>query len=432
MLAVFSLVSVNKNFLEEKFRRILGQPERENIRGRERDAKARKKVEAPVDTATKYGVRRVKDMLDEARAGGEEYRQKLENGENVLPKGVDQGADAENKFDPSGVVNYEENFIEWANTKIGNDINKISSTIAEIIEAPENDERKADLPQLEELLQNLVDDKVRYTEPAPVIRDGIRVANFPEFDLDTAFINESNAFTENQKNTLATVASYMAKSLQALTKAAIAGDQKEYDFRYAVASQIKETLEKARAFSEAPNDAGFYLFSGSEEARFENMRFIQSSIVMGSSNDPRLKGRPIVKAATAIAINKLGKPIVVRYDDSGVVATPLEGGHSLGYISNVSISSGAPGHNNSYERDKPIPASVGMIRVSDGLQNEGIAGFMVNMARWACCTVWSSVRAQLPLAHHRETCTPNLVSMRIEYHARDQREKFVFRALRRS
>ena len=275
---------------------------------------------------------------------------------------------------------------------------------------------------------------------------------YPELQSREAEIDRSRLSTKVQK-AFDNLLIYKQRSLDAMRRVAydvVGSDrEKQFDFQYAIASRVAQAInELADAYSGGDATLASF-FSGAEDARIENMRIIPSSIKTVVGTDPLLpEGQSVVSEAEAIIITKAGRPMLLTwnsYTSSGYKGArayiikddgTVDRSQIIGSISAEPNIAERGSHPTAIEPDRPHPASIGMAKVHDasrydlypGLpsaQNEGIGGYLIFMSRWA------AQKSGRIFEHSNTLYAPGnfyskRVSNRIEFHHRQQREKFVF------
>jgi hypothetical protein len=403
-----------KAFLERKFAPIVGYelpaseaPVAEGVAG---------------EVSPLPSIRRVGEMLDEARAG-----KNPPEGKEGLPANLDRDADVERGLPaaPAG-TDYRGSFEAWVKTKIEGDLAKVAEARAAL--DPEKDADK--IEKLDAFEEKLNGDLARFAPPAEVRGRRPDTFELPEFATSEDEVLNDPAVQKRVKDAINNLRQAKKDALRVLAKSALAGDAKKFELNYAIAERATWALNEVVENYRNGNAAEASFFSGSEASRLGSIRLIQSSIKTKEGTDPLLPpGQRVVTEALAISIGKDGKPLLLEWKNGiGVNAYPLENGvrgERLGYISMTTDISRGGNHPDAHERDKPHPLSVGMIKTQSAAQNKGVAGQMVIMARWA-----AEASGRL-FEHSSNLLTPGnmyskLVSMRVEYHDRTQRDKFLF------
>ena len=260
---------------------------------------------------------------------------------------------------------------------------------------------------------------------------------YPELTTRESEI-DVNSLDERSRKALRNLTLFKQNAYNSMRRASfdvgVDGAEERFELAYAIASRVASSINELVDASKAGNSALVSFFSGAEEARIENMRIIPSSVETTVATDDKLpEGQRVISEAEAIIITKTGKPMLVRWiNGSGISVYPVRDDGSVsstraGYInmqSNIA-SRGTDSHGTAHEPDKPVPVSVGMIEVEGSQRNEGLGGYLIMMARWA------AQKSGRIFEHSHHLLRPGnfyskLVSNRIEFHHRAQREKFVF------
>ena len=202
-----------------------------------------------------------------------------------------------------------------------------------------------------------------------------------------------DALTESQRATLNNLISWKNKAIEARSNSALDDDTENFEQQTALVERAISSINGI-AIAQRRGDAGkAAVFSGAEAARFENMRIIPSSVVMGlvRANDST-EGKPGVVQVSAITVAKNGQPFLIEFKQSRVEIFPFdENGKVDRRITASSVgNTGSPitGGSTEYGRFQrephhPLSTSVGGIGTREDYQNIGLAGYVTLISRWA-------------------------------------------------
>ena len=262
---------------------------------------------------------------------------------------------------------------------------------------------------------------------------------YPELQSRESEVNRS-LLSEKALKALDNLILYRQKTLDAMRLAAYSSDsdrESKFEFNYTVASRVAAAINElvdASVAGRPDKEVSFLSSSENLEARIQNMRIIPSSIKTAEGGDPNLPGdKKFISEADAIFISSQGVPYFMTWrNGSGVKTYQISEDGSVSNIQAASIdmgtslgSGGSAYHLSTQEADKPVPVSVGMIKTNDAFREQGIANYMVVLARWASeksRRIFEHSHHLLPLGN----LYSKKVSKRLEYHHRSQREKFIY------
>jgi hypothetical protein len=238
-----------------------------------------------------------------------------------------------------------------------------------------------------------------------------------------------DALNDRQRRTLTNLLQWKERAISARTEAALDENSEDFKLATAVAERAVDAIN-SMARAQATGNAGrSYVFSGSEEARFENMRILPGTIKMSPSTSSDLPYAPTVIDADAIAFSKDGVPYYYKFRHaSGTTAFKFNSDGSVGnQVASCSINGLLGGGAGSGQREPhlPQPSTVSCISVNDeSLKNTGIAGYLTLLNRWA------SETSGRPHNHSNNLMTPGnyyskIVSPRLEQQHRQQWDKFI-------
>lgn len=244
--------------------------------------------------------------------------------------------------------------------------------------------------------------------------------------------------TGQQNQALDNLLKYKERAVTALKTNAINRETENYDKNYAIAQRITDTINEMADNFVAGNVAKTSIFSGSQDARLENLRIIQGSIKTAPITHRNAKpGQRGITNAEGVFISKTGIPYQITWTNgTGVQVFEINKDGSRGtQVASIAMSGqdilgdGYGGHQDTLEPGKLAPMSCGMIRTGDAWQEQGIAGFMIAMGRYV------AQESGRPFAHSPRLLRngnfySKLVSLHYTMHHRTQRDKAVLERTR--